>query len=76
MAVGCIEQLAMETSTEAPIREHVQIFNTKNALVNTRPTPEGINAIDTFHQFEGVKWIVKLDYQKSWWSVKLFIPLR
>lgn len=28
-----------------------------NAIVSTSPTPEGHAAIDTFHQFTGVKWL-------------------
>lgn len=47
----------MEISTEPLVREHVRTFYSKNALVTTRPTPVGIDAIDAFHQFEGVKWI-------------------
>jgi transcription elongation factor SPT6 len=47
----------MEISTEPLVREYVRTFYSKNALVTTRPTPVGIDAIDAFHQFEGVKWI-------------------
>ena len=47
----------MEISTEPLVREYVRTFYSKNALVTTRPTPVGIDAIDALHQFEGVKWI-------------------
>lgn len=47
----------MEISSEPSVREYVRTFYSKNAVVTTKPTPVGIDAIDAFHQFEGVKWI-------------------
>lgn len=54
---GCIDQLAVEISSEPSVREYVRTFYSKDAVVTTKPTPVGIDAIDSFHQFEGVKWI-------------------
>jgi len=47
----------MEISSEPSVREYVRNFYSKNAMVATKPTSVGIDAIDAFHQFEGVKWI-------------------
>lgn len=47
----------MEISSEPSVRNYVRTFFTKNAVVTTKPTLVGINAIGVFHQFEGVKWI-------------------
>lgn len=47
----------MEISSEPSVRNYVRTFFSKNAMVTTKPTLVGINAIGAFHQFEGVKWI-------------------
>lgn len=54
---GARHMLAVEISTEPSVRECVRMFYSKNATVNTRPTPAGMEIIDAFHQFEGVKLI-------------------
>lgn len=51
-------QVAVEISTEAAVKEYVRSFYTENAVVSTRPTTEGNRAIDTFHQYAGVKWLL------------------
>ncbi|KAL0339825.1 UNVERIFIED_CONTAM: Transcription elongation factor SPT6 [Sesamum radiatum] len=39
------------------VRKHVRSIFMDNAVVSTNPTPEGKTAIDSFHQFAGVKWL-------------------
>lgn len=51
--------MAVEISTEPAVREYVRTFYTERAVVSTRPTQEGNEAIDPFHQYAGVKWLVE-----------------
>ncbi|XP_019447116.1 PREDICTED: transcription elongation factor SPT6 homolog isoform X2 [Lupinus angustifolius] len=48
---------ATEISCEPSIRKHVRSHFLDNALVSTCPTASGNVAIDSFHDFAGVKWL-------------------
>ncbi|CAL0332811.1 unnamed protein product [Lupinus luteus] len=48
---------AIEISCEPSIRKHVRSHFLDNALVSTCPTASGNVAIDSFHDFAGVKWL-------------------
>lgn len=50
--------MAVEISTEPTVREYVRVFYAERAVVNTRPTSEGNDAIDAFHQYAGIKWLL------------------
>ncbi|KAH7556846.1 hypothetical protein JRO89_XS11G0002600 [Xanthoceras sorbifolium] len=50
-------QAAVEISCEPCVRKYVRSIFMDNAVVSTTPTPEGNVAIDSFHQFAGVKWL-------------------
>lgn len=50
-------QAAVEISCEPCVRKHVRSIFMDNAVVSTSPTPDGNTAIDSFHQFAGVKWL-------------------
>ncbi|XP_058203463.1 transcription elongation factor SPT6 homolog [Rhododendron vialii] len=54
---GARHMAAVEISCEPCVRKHVRSIFMDNAVVSTSPTPEGQVAIDTFHQFAGVKWL-------------------
>lgn len=54
----CTLQVAVEISTEPAVREHVRSIYSERAVVSTRPTADGNEAIDTFHQYAGVKWLL------------------
>lgn len=54
----CTIQVAVEISTEPAVREHVRGIYSERAVVSTRPTPDGNDAIDIFHQYAGVKWLL------------------
>ncbi|XP_028074126.1 transcription elongation factor SPT6 homolog [Camellia sinensis] len=54
---GARHMAAVEISCEPCVRKHVRSIFMDNAVVSTSPTPDGNAAIDTFHQFAGVKWI-------------------
>lgn len=47
----------MEISLELLVREYVWIFYLKNVVVIIKFILVGIDVIDVFYQFEGVKWI-------------------
>lgn len=50
-------QAAVEISCEPGVRKHVRSIFMDNAVVSTSPIPDGNTAIDSFHQFAGVKWL-------------------
>ncbi|KAJ4828465.1 hypothetical protein Tsubulata_018175 [Turnera subulata] len=49
--------VALEMSCEPSVRSYVRGIFTDKALVSTNPTPEGDEAIHSFHQFWGIKWL-------------------
>ncbi|KAL6555302.1 Transcription elongation factor spt6 [Orobanche gracilis] len=48
---------SVEISCEPCVRKHVRSIFMDNAVVSTTPTADGNTAIDSFHQFAGVKWL-------------------
>ncbi|XP_073273008.1 transcription elongation factor SPT6 homolog isoform X2 [Primulina huaijiensis] len=54
---GARHMAAVEISCEPCVRRHVRSIFMENALVSTSPTSDGNVAIDSFHQFAGVKWL-------------------
>ncbi|KAK6933979.1 Spt6, SH2 domain, partial [Dillenia turbinata] len=54
---GARHMAAVEISCEPCVRKYVRTTFMENALISTNPTPEGNVAIDSFHQFAGVKWL-------------------
>ncbi|GFY84642.1 global transcription factor group B1 [Actinidia rufa] len=54
---GARHMAAVEISCEPCVRKHVRSIFMDNAVVSTSPTPDGKTAIDSFHQFAGVKWL-------------------
>ncbi|KAI5659682.1 hypothetical protein M9H77_28475 [Catharanthus roseus] len=54
---GARHMAAVEISCEPCVRKHVRSIFMDNATVSTSPTPDGNAAIDSFHQFAGVKWL-------------------
>lgn len=50
-------QAAVEISCEPCVRRYVRFIFMDNAVVSTSPTADGNAAIDSFHQFAGVKWL-------------------
>ncbi|KAK6928905.1 Spt6, SH2 domain [Dillenia turbinata] len=54
---GARHMAAVEISCEPCVRKYVRTTFMENALVSTNPTPEGIVAIDSFHQFAGMRWL-------------------
>ncbi|XP_057785560.1 LOW QUALITY PROTEIN: transcription elongation factor SPT6 homolog [Salvia miltiorrhiza] len=54
---GARHMAAVEISCEPCVRKHVRSIFMDNAVVSTSPTPDGNTAIDSFHQFSGVKWL-------------------
>ncbi|KAM3738627.1 hypothetical protein ACB098_09G144300 [Castanea mollissima] len=54
---GARHMAAVEISCEPCVRKHVRSNFMDHAVVSTCPTPDGNVAIDSFHQFAGVKWL-------------------
>ncbi|XVF82582.1 hypothetical protein PTKIN_Ptkin16aG0061200 [Pterospermum kingtungense] len=54
---GARHMAAVEISCEPSFKKYVRGFYMDNAVVSTTPTPDGKVAIDSFHQFVGVKWL-------------------
>nr|POF00638.1 transcription elongation factor spt6 like [Quercus suber] len=54
---GARHMAAVEISCEPCVRKHVRSNFMDHAVVSTCPTPDGNLAIDSFHQFAGVKWL-------------------
>ncbi len=52
---GCRYVAAMELAYEPRIRKHLREMYKKRALLTTRPTKKGIDAIDPFHEFYGLQ---------------------
>ncbi|KAK4404708.1 Transcription elongation factor SPT6 [Sesamum angolense] len=57
LQISLEKMAAVEISCEPCVRKHVRSIFMDNAVVSTNPTPEGKTAIDSFHQFAGVKWL-------------------
>ncbi|KAJ4826591.1 Transcription elongation factor spt6 [Turnera subulata] len=53
---GARHMAAVEISCEPCVRKYVRGIFMRNAVVSTNPTQDGL-AIDSFHQFAGVKWL-------------------
>ncbi|XP_021296325.1 transcription elongation factor SPT6 homolog [Herrania umbratica] len=54
---GARHMAAVEISCEPSVKKCVRGIYMENAVVSTIPTPDGKIAIDSFHQFAGVKWL-------------------
>ncbi|KAK8629741.1 hypothetical protein V6N13_078570 [Hibiscus sabdariffa] len=54
---GARHMAALEISCEPSVKKYVRNIYMVNAVVSTSPTPDGKIAIDSFHQFSGVKWL-------------------
>ncbi|XP_047166736.1 transcription elongation factor SPT6-like [Vigna umbellata] len=54
---GARHMAAVMLSSEIPFRKYVRTIFMDKALVSTNPTLEGNIAIDSFHEFAGVKWL-------------------
>ncbi|XP_011041352.1 PREDICTED: transcription elongation factor SPT6-like isoform X3 [Populus euphratica] len=54
---GARHMAAVEISCEPCVRRYVRFIFMDNAVVSTSPTADGNAAIDSFHQFAGVKWL-------------------
>ncbi|KAK3010331.1 hypothetical protein RJ639_013024 [Escallonia herrerae] len=54
---GARHMAAVEISCEPCVRKHVRSIFMDNAVVSTSPTSDGNVAIDSFHQYAGVKWL-------------------
>ncbi|KAJ7545245.1 hypothetical protein O6H91_09G112200 [Diphasiastrum complanatum] len=54
---GARHMASVEISSEPSVREHVRLAYLEKAVVTTKPTVEGNSAIDSFHQYAGVKWL-------------------
>lgn len=55
---GARHMAAVEISCEPTVKEHARSVYMEKALVSTKPTTDGDSAIDSFHQYAGVKWLV------------------
>ncbi|XWS08222.1 hypothetical protein CRYUN_Cryun41cG0061200 [Craigia yunnanensis] len=56
---GARHMAAVEISCEPSVKKYVRGIYMENAVVSTSPTPDGKIAIDSFHQFAGVKWLIE-----------------
>jgi transcription elongation factor SPT6 len=54
---GARHMAAVEISCEPCVRKHVRAYYMDNAVVSTTPTSNGNVAIDTYHQYAGIKWL-------------------
>ncbi|KAJ0797991.1 putative tex-like protein, HTH domain superfamily [Helianthus annuus] len=54
---GARHMAAIEISCEPCVRRHVRSIFMDNAVVSTKPTADGDMAIDSHHQFAGIKWL-------------------
>ncbi|KAD6119651.1 hypothetical protein E3N88_10922 [Mikania micrantha] len=54
---GARHMASVEISSEPLVRKHVRHFFMENATISTNPTAEGKLAIDSHHQFAGIKWL-------------------
>ncbi|KAI3742191.1 hypothetical protein L1987_59871 [Smallanthus sonchifolius] len=54
---GARHMVAVEISCEPCVRRHVRSIFMDNAVVSTNPTADGNVAIDSHHQFAGIKWL-------------------
>ncbi|XP_077219251.1 global transcription factor group B1 [Tasmannia lanceolata] len=54
---GARHMAAVEIGCEPRVRKHVRTIFMVNARVSTKPTPDGNAAIDSFHEYAGVKWL-------------------
>ncbi|XP_011040704.1 PREDICTED: transcription elongation factor SPT6-like isoform X1 [Populus euphratica] len=54
---GARHMAAVEISCEPCVRRYVRLIFMDKAVVSTSPTSDGKAAIDSFHQFAGIKWL-------------------
>ncbi|XWS65424.1 hypothetical protein CRYUN_Cryun05aG0111600 [Craigia yunnanensis] len=54
---GARYMAVVEISCEPSVKKYARVIYMENAIVSTIPTPDGKIAIDSFHQFAGVKWL-------------------
>ncbi|KAJ6747676.1 TRANSCRIPTION ELONGATION FACTOR SPT6 [Salix koriyanagi] len=54
---GARHMAAVEISCEPCVRRYVRLIFMDKAVVSTSPTSDGNAAIDSFHQFAGIKWL-------------------
>ncbi|KAJ7976530.1 Transcription elongation factor spt6 [Quillaja saponaria] len=54
---GARHMAAVDISCEPSVRKHVRSNFMEHAVISTCPTADGNVAIDSFHQFSGVKWL-------------------
>ncbi|KAJ0742822.1 putative tex-like protein, HTH domain superfamily [Helianthus annuus] len=54
---GARHMASVEISSEPLVRKHVRDFFMENATISTSPTAEGKLAIDSHHQFAGIRWL-------------------
>ncbi|KAL4386407.1 hypothetical protein GQ457_09G027050 [Hibiscus cannabinus] len=54
---GARHMAVVEISCEPSVKRSVRNIFMDHAVVSTSPTPDGKIAIDSFHQFAGVKWL-------------------
>ncbi|KAF4388005.1 hypothetical protein G4B88_017038, partial [Cannabis sativa] len=54
---GARHMAAVEISCEPCVRKYVRANYLDNVVISTCPTADGKVAIDSFHQFSGVKWL-------------------
>ncbi|XVF24560.1 hypothetical protein REPUB_Repub13aG0138700 [Reevesia pubescens] len=54
---GARHMAAIEISCEPSVKKYVRSIYMEKAVVSISPTPDGKIAIDSFHQFAGVKWL-------------------
>ncbi|CAH1432120.1 unnamed protein product [Lactuca virosa] len=54
---GARHMAAVEISCEPCVRKHVRSIFMDNAVVSTSPTSDGNKAIDSDHEFAGIKWL-------------------
>ncbi|OMO86529.1 hypothetical protein CCACVL1_09571 [Corchorus capsularis] len=61
---GARHMAAVLISCEPSIKKFVRSFYMEYAVVTTSPPPDGKIAIDSFHQFAGVKWLCEKPLSK------------
>ncbi|XP_057817210.1 transcription elongation factor SPT6-like isoform X2 [Cryptomeria japonica] len=54
---GARHMAAVEISCEPAVKEYARTFYMEKAVVTTKPTADGNNAIGSFHQYARVKWL-------------------
>ncbi len=70
-------QVTLEINIEPSMFEYVHKILMDNKVVSIKPTKQGNSAIDSFHSYASVKWILQklitIFFEEQWLFIQVFV---